>query len=55
MLNGEDLTYTVKILQGNMPARGADVSVSIDIIGRPWTPVSYAGFARRRFRRCWYR
>jgi len=25
VLNGEDLTYTVKILQGNMPARGADV------------------------------
>jgi hypothetical protein len=38
-----------------MPARGADVSVFIDIIGTPWTPVSYAGVARRTYRRTWYR
>jgi hypothetical protein len=55
MLKGDDLTYTVKILQGDMPAKGADVSVFIDIIGRPWTPVSYAGVARRTYRRAWYR
>ena len=55
VLNGEDLTYTVKVLQGDMPAKGADVSVFIDIIGRPWTPVSYAGVARRTYRRAWYR
>ena len=55
VLNGEDLTYTVKLLQGDMPAKGADVSVFIDIIGRPWTPVSYAGVARRTYRRAWYR
>jgi hypothetical protein len=55
VLKGDDLTYTVKILQGDVPAKGADVSVFIDIIGRPWTPVSYAGVARRTYRRAWYR
>ncbi len=55
VLKGDDLTYTVKLLQGDMPAKGADVSVFIDIIGRPWTPVSYAGVARRTYRRAWYR
>ena len=56
VLKGDNLTYTVKILQGTMPAEGADVSVFIDIIGRPLTPFSYAGFARRAYRRAyWYR
>jgi len=47
-LRGDTLTYTVKVLQGDMPAKGADVSVFIDVIGMPLTPVSYAGAARRR-------
>ncbi|WP_018263983.1 hypothetical protein [Methylobacterium sp. WSM2598] len=51
VLNGEDLTYTVKILKGDMPTRGGEVSVFIDIFGRPLTPISFAGIARRRFRR----
>lgn len=55
VLKGDDLAYTVKLIQGDMPAKGADVSVFIDIIGRPWTPVSYAGVARRSYRRAWYR
>ena len=55
VLKGDDLTYTVKLLQGDMPAKGADVSAFIDIIGRPWTPVSYAGVARRTYRRARYR
>ena len=46
-LKSDNLTYTVKVLQGEMPPRGADVSVFIDIIGMPRTPYSYAGFARR--------
>ena len=50
-LKGDDLTYTVKVLQGEMPAKGADVSVFIDIIGMPLTPVSFAGVARRGYRR----
>jgi hypothetical protein len=54
VLQGDNLSYTVKILQGDMPAKGADVSIFIDIIGRPWTPMSYAGVARRAYRRAYY-
>jgi hypothetical protein len=41
----------VEILKGEMPASGANVSVFIDIIGMPLTPLSYAGVARRAYRR----
>ena len=51
VLDGENLTYTVKILQGDMPAEGTEVAVFIDIIGRPLTPLSFAGVARRNYRR----
>ena len=54
VLRGEDLVYTVKIIGGEMPKTGADVSVFIDIIGRPLTPFSYAGVARRTYRRAYY-
>ncbi|ODR99757.1 hypothetical protein AUC69_09150 [Methyloceanibacter superfactus] len=40
-----------KVLEGDMPAKGEDVAVFIDIIGMPLTPLSYAGVARRSFRR----
>ena len=50
-LNGDALSYTVKILKGDMPAKGVDVSVFIDVIGMPRTPLSYAGVARRSYRR----
>lgn len=50
-MKGDSLTYTVKVLQGDMPAKGADVSVFIDVIGMPLTPLSYAGVARRTYRR----
>ncbi len=50
-LEGDNLAYTVKILEGEMPAKGADVSVFIDVIGMPLTPLSYAGAARRTYRR----
>jgi hypothetical protein len=53
-LQGDSLIYTVKVLQGEMPAKAADVSVFIDIIGMPLTPVSYAGVARRSYRRAFY-
>lgn len=51
LLEGDNLSYTVKVLQGSMPAKGAEVSVFIDVIGMPLTPVSYAGVARRSYRR----
>jgi hypothetical protein len=54
-LKEDTLTYTVKVLQGEMPAKGNDVSVFIDIIGMPMTPFSYAGFARRGYRRMYWR
>jgi hypothetical protein len=47
-LKGDSLAYTVKVLEGEMPAKGAQASVFIDVIGMPLTPVSYAGAARRR-------
>lgn len=55
VLKGEDLTYEVKILEGTMPDKGGPISLFIDIIGMPLTPVSYAGMARRTaYRRAVY-
>src|SRR4249920_1838393 len=54
-LKGDTLVYSVKVLQGDMPAKGADVSIFIDIIGMPLTPMSYAGVARRGYRRAVWR
>ena len=51
VLKGDELSYDVKILEGNMPASGGPASLFIDIIGMPLTPVSYAGVARRTYRR----
>jgi hypothetical protein len=48
VLTGDTLTYEVRVLQGEMPAKGGLVSVFIDIIGMPLTPISYAEAARRR-------
>lgn len=50
-LKGEDLSYQVNILEGKMPTEGGPVSLFIDIIGMPLTPVSIAGADRRAFRR----
>ena len=50
-LNGENLHYTVRIVDGDMPVLGEDVSLFIDVIGMPLTPVSFAGARRRAFRR----
>lgn len=50
-LSGNNLTYTVKVVGGEVPEKGSEVSVFIDIIGMPLTPLSYAGVARRGFRR----
>lgn len=50
-LEGDSLVYTVKVLKGEMPEQAEDVSIFIDIIGMPLTPLSYAGVARRTYRR----
>ena len=51
VLAGSELTYTVEILDGEMPANGGPVSLFIDVIGRPLSPVSVAGMHRRDRRR----
>jgi hypothetical protein len=53
VLEGDNLSYSVTLVGGELPAAGADASVFIDIIGMPMTPVSYAGVARRSYRRAW--
>jgi hypothetical protein len=50
-LAGDDLTYSVEILEGTLPADATSVSVFIDPFGRPLSPVSVAGMRRRERRR----
>jgi len=50
-LTGEDLTYDISLIEGKAPERGGECSVFIDIIGLPFTPLSFAGVARRTARR----
>src|SRR5438034_8248588 len=53
-LSGTDLTYDARILEGTPPTNGGACALFIDIIGMPATPMSYAGVARRSFRRGYY-
>jgi hypothetical protein len=46
-LEGEKLTFNVQILEGDLNGGDGAASIFIDIIGRPFTPMSYAGVARR--------
>jgi len=50
-LVGEDLQYKVKVIEGKMPKQLGPSALFIDIIGRPLTPMSYAGVARRSYHR----
>ncbi len=50
-LSGNDLTYDARILEGTPPANGGACALFIDVIGMPATPFSYAGAARRAWRR----
>jgi hypothetical protein len=50
-LQGRDLSYRVDLLEGEPPATAGAASLFIDIIGRPITPVSFAGANRRMWRR----
>ena len=47
VMEGHQLTYTVVILDGEMPAEGGPSALFIDVIGRPLSPVSAAGMHRR--------
>jgi hypothetical protein len=50
-LSGNDLTYDARLLEGTPPANGGACALFIDVIGMPATPMSYAGVARRAYRR----
>jgi hypothetical protein len=51
VLKGDELSYDVRVLQGEMPVKGEAASLFIDLIGTPLTPRSYAGATRRTWRR----
>ena len=51
VLEGNQWSYNVDILDGEMPASGGASSLFIDTVGRPMTPVSVAGAHRRGRRR----
>jgi hypothetical protein len=54
-LDGERLTFDVRVLEGDLAGADGPASVFVDIIGLPFTPLSYAGVARRTARRAaWY-
>jgi hypothetical protein len=54
-MNGEQLTFNVQVLEGDLAGSEGPASVFIDIIGLPFTPLSFAGVARRTARRAaWY-
>jgi hypothetical protein len=47
-VSGNDLTYDVVVVSGTLPKTGVGpASLFIDIIGLPFTPLSFAGVARR--------
>jgi len=50
-LTGKDFSYDVSVLEGKLSDKGGACSLFIDVIGMPLTPVSYAGAARRAYRR----
>jgi hypothetical protein len=53
--DGERLTFDVEVLEGDLAGADGPASIFIDIIGLPFTPLSYAGVARRTARRAaWY-
>ena len=46
-LEGDKLTFDVQVLEGNLNGADGPAAVFIDIIGRPLTPMSFAGVGRR--------
>ena len=55
-LEGDRLTFDVDVLEGNLTGADGAAAIFIDIIGRPFTPLSFAGVARRTaFRGAMYR
>jgi hypothetical protein len=50
-LAGDELSYSVKLLDGNLPSATGPCALFIDPFGRPLSPVSAAGMHRRARRR----
>jgi hypothetical protein len=46
-LEGDKLTFNVQILEGELTGGDGGAALFIDIIGRPLSPMSFAGVARR--------
>ncbi len=46
-VSGNDITYDITVISGTLPKEGGPASLFIDIIGLPFTPLSFAGVARR--------
>ena len=46
-LEGDKLTFAVQSLEGDLAGADGGAALFIDIIGRPFTPMSFAGVARR--------
>jgi hypothetical protein len=54
-LEADRLTFDVRVLEGDLAGADGPASVFVDIIGLPFTPLSFAGVARRTARRAyWY-
>jgi hypothetical protein len=54
-MDGDKLTFDVNVLEGDLTGADGPASVFIDIIGLPFTPLSFAGMARRTaFRGAFY-
>jgi hypothetical protein len=50
-LDADALTYSIKLLDGTVPAATGPCALFIDPLGRPLSPVSVAGMHRRERRR----
>jgi hypothetical protein len=50
-MDGDELTYNIKVLEGTVPAATGPCALFIDPFGRPLSPVSAAGMHRRARRR----
>jgi hypothetical protein len=49
--SGTELTYSIEVLEGAVPAESGPATLFIDPLGRPLSPVSLAGMNRRNRRR----
>jgi len=49
--SGASLSYSIEVLEGDVPAESGAVTLFIDPLGRPLSPVSLAGMNRRGRRR----